>query len=376
MAATSPPTTDDFFTALRRRLDRRGGEPLYLQIASLVKKGIESGDLPPGSPVPPQRQLSAAWEIGEVTIRRAFQALASEGLLDARAGSGTVVRDPSGAASDSASSRPLSIGVAFADLADGYPFMRQLLDGIRDTPRPVAVRAFDVPQGDLPMQTLASSLPLAGMDGLIAMSPVNLRLLALCQERRLPCVLLFSDIADGFTRCVVVDYARGVHQAVRHLVRVGSRRIALVTAGPERFSTGQWLDAHRDALELADLSLDDELVVQAGYDEGDGFRAARALLTRPQQPDAILFASDFLARGGLLAAHDLGLRVPDDVRIIGAGRVLGDEGWSTRLTTIDLRVDELGRIARRMIEAARQGEDAGGAYRASVPSQFMLGATA
>ncbi len=374
MTVASPSTAPAFFAGLKSRLDRRG-EPLYLQIAALVRAGIDAGDLRPGDTVPPQRQLSVDWAVGEVTIRRAFQELANQGWLSARAGGGTVIRDRGEPPPDATIPRPLSIGVAFADLADGYPFMRPLLDGVRDTPRPVAVRAFDVPPGETPMPVLASTLPLAGMDGLIAMSPVNLRLLGLCQERKLPCVLLFSDIADGFTRCVVVDYARGVFQAVRHLTDRGCRQIALVTAGPQRFSTGQWIDAYRGALAFVDAAPHRERIVRVGYDEADGYRATRLLLTGDDPPDAILYASDFLARGGLLAAHELGRRVPKDLRIVGAGRVLAGDAGAAPLATIDLQIAELGRIARGMLEAPPGEPDSRG-YRISVPSRFLPGATA
>ena len=380
MTSATSQVGGDFFGGLADRLDRAGEQPLYRQLARLVRRGIEAGEIQPGTVVPSQRQLSARLGVAEVTVRRALRDLAGEGLLDARAGGGTVVRDPSQvvarAVEREETGRPLSLGVAFADLADGYPFMRPLLEGIRDTASPVAVRAFDVPQGEMSTQALASSLPLEGMDGLVAMSPVNLRLLALCQERQLPCVLLFSDIADGYTRCLVVNYARGMRQAVDHLTRQGSRRIALVTAGADRYSTGQWLDAHCDALEAADVALDSTLVVHAGYDEANGYRAAKALLERDDRPDAIVFASDFLARGGLLAAHELNLRVPEDVRIVGAGRLLGDEGWSRSLATIDLGIEELGSLARQMLEAAAGGRTIHFPYRASVGSHFVSGDTA
>ncbi|MCC6680434.1 MAG: GntR family transcriptional regulator [Phycisphaeraceae bacterium] len=360
------------FQQMGEQLVRHGGPPLYEQVREAVRAAIAAGKLKPGEQVPTQRDLSARWGIGEVTIRRAFQELAREGQLVARTGSGTVVRE--GSADPTAATRTLTVGVAFADLADGYPFMRPLLEGLRDTPRFVAVRFFDLPADGQQHEPPRHSPSLIGLDGLVMMSPVNLSLLAAARQKLLPCVLLFSDIADGYSRCVVIDYARGVQQTIKHLKLRGARKIALVTAGPLRFSTGQLVDAYHDALELHGLRRNDSWLIHAGYEEAEGYRATKQLLAGKQKPDAILFASDYQARGGLLAAHDLSVRVPKDLRIVGAGRHLGPDGWSVPLTSIDLRVNEAGRLARSAIEQALLGETAG-PYRLSVPSQLVEGRT-
>lgn len=378
MASTESPATPPepraFLASLRGRLDRRAGAHLYRQVADLVRQGIYEGALGPGASLPPQRELSGMWAIGEVTVRRALQALADEGLLEARAGSGTVVR---GAAERDAADAPrsagLTLGIAFADLAHGYPFFAPLLQGIRDAERPVAVRLFDMPEGELATGSLAHAPPLGDLDGLLMMSPVNLQLLAACQRRGLPTVLLYSDIMDGFSRCILVDYARGIRQAVAHLVERGRSRVALVTAGEERFSAGQMVDAYTTALEAAGLATRSAWVIHTGYLEGEGYHAARKLMALPEPPDAILFASDQQARGGLLAAQELGLDVPGTLAIVGAGHVLGPEAWPVALTTIDLRLNEVGALARRTVAAMVAGERP--PARQSVASRLIVGGT-
>src|SRR5882762_5369955 len=72
-------------------LQRQKGAPLYEQLTGLLRKSIQTGSLRPGDSLMPQRQLSTLWNVSDVTVRRAMQALAAEGCLEARAGSGTTV---------------------------------------------------------------------------------------------------------------------------------------------------------------------------------------------------------------------------------------------------------------------------------------------
>ncbi|MEX0654367.1 MAG: GntR family transcriptional regulator [Phycisphaeraceae bacterium] len=352
-------------------LDRGGSRHLYRQVTDLLREQIRSGALKPGDPVPPQRQLSAAWNISEMTVRRAMQTLAGEGLLEARAGGGTAICDRrAGARLDAAAPRRLSLGVAFANLADGYPFFPPVLKGLRAGPERVAVRLFDLPAD---ADAAQHPPPLDDLDGLIMMSPVNLALVALCQRRRLPIVLLFTDLYDGYSHCIVPDYGGALGQAVRHLVQQGRRRIALVTAGAERFSTGRWRDGYRAALQMHDLAEAGDLIVHAGYGERDGYEATKQLLAVTPRPDAVLFASDFMARGGLLAAMEAGLDVPNDLAVVGAGNVLDRSGWPVPLTTIDLGLETMGRLAREAVAAA--GTDHAPPLRQSLPTRLIAGST-
>lgn len=357
--------------AVGRQLDRDAGEHLYRQIAALLRRRVLDGALRPGDALPSQRELSALWSVAEVTIRRALRDLADEGLLEARPGAGTVVTDAAAPRRDRAT---LVIGLAFADLVDGYPFSRPVSAGLRVGDRPVVMPMLDLP-ADCTDDAVARALPLGHLDAMVMMSPVNLPLLAASEARRLPTVLLFSDLSDGYSHCILPDYANGVIEAVAHLVRQNRKRIAMVTASAERFSTGRWLSAYRAALSAFRLEARPDWMVQAGYAERDGAHALRELMSLDQRPDAVLFASDFMARGGLLAAHEIGLKIPDDLAIIGAGPVLDAGGWTVPLATIDLGLFDMGRLARQAIDAVIDGRT-DSPLRQSVTARFCEGKTA
>lgn len=370
LKATQPADTRPLFTALAKRLERKSGAHLYRQFQILVRDEIAQGRLRPGDTIPPQRELSQLTQISEVTLRRALQQLADEGFVEARPGTGTVVLPPAGTRSQTtrSDSNTLTIGIAFANLASGYPFFQPMVQGIRrDNSQPVAIRVFDLPDA-------TDALPdLTGLDALVMMSPVSTPLIAACQRQRIPCVLLYTDIADGYSRCIVVDYTPGVFQSIQHLTSRGRSRIAVVTAGAERFSTGRLLDAYHSALELHGLPANPDWIIHGGYDEQHGHAATRKLMQLADRPDAILFASDHPARGGLIAAHDLNISVPDQLAVIGAGRLIGPQGWPTPLSTIDLQFEEVGALARQTIEALLAGRQP--PFRQSVRSSLIVGQT-
>ncbi len=367
MNPDTTPLSRQQFQALRASLDRKARGPLFRQVRDGVRHMIRRGELRPGAAIPPQRELGHLLGLSELTVRRALQELADEGLIIARPRHGTVVAGGEGGEPGAgAAPATMTIGVAFADLTDGYPFFQPVLAGLRaGAEATVAARLFDMAGG---------AAALHGLDGIIMNSPVNLQLLALCQQRRLPTVLFYTDIADDFSHCIVVDYTRGVLQAVRHLVERGRSRIALVTAGARRFSTGQLADAYRHALEHHGLTGDPAWIIHAGYHERAGFRATQSLLALPTPPDAILFASDYQARGGLLAAQHAGLTPGRDLAIVGAGRILGDDGWPVPLTTIDLRLHDAGRHARHILTDLAAGRT-DIPPRTCLPSELVVGQT-
>jgi len=364
---------------LGRQLDRENGAPLYTQLAHLLRLNIRRGSLRAGEAILPQRQLSSMWNVSEVTVRRAMQTLAQEGLLEARPGSGTVIASPANADSsnDAASSahRSHRIGIVSAQLTDGYPFLSRMMEQVQSEPDAHIFQFFSVPVNESSLESFRRMLPLGDLDGLLLMSPVNLGLVSLCQQIKLPYVLLYNHIADGMSRCVVVDYMPGILTAVNHLYETGRRKIALVTALESRFSTGLMTDAYHVALQIHKLPINPAWSIPAGYEESQGYTAVKQLLAQADRPDAVLFASDYQARGGLIALQEAGLSAPKDIAIIGAGRMLRDKEWPVPLTTIDLHFEQVGQAAVGALEKLISG-DTDVPFRQVVASELIPGETA
>jgi DNA-binding LacI/PurR family transcriptional regulator len=135
-----------------------------------------------------------------------------------------------------------------------------------------------------------------------------------------------------------VDDVAVARLATEHLIGLGHTRIAHISANPE-FDIDFHIPTHRrqgveEALTDAGLPVRAELFEPADFTIEGGFRAAKQLLGRPgARPTALFAASDEMAIGALLAARELGYRVPDDLSVVGVdGHELGE---FFRLTTID-----------------------------------------
>jgi DNA-binding LacI/PurR family transcriptional regulator len=155
----------------------------------------------------------------------------------------------------------------------------------------------------------------------------------------MPLVLLGEHEFDGRYDHVAIDNERAAHDATRHLLDLGATRIAAIGAQPdEDYTTPQQRTAgYEAALREAGIEPDPQLMQPAAhYRRADGYAAAQTLLALPDRPQAIFCYSDLLAMGALRAVFDAGLRVPEDVAIIGIDDI--EEGRYSRpsLSTVSL----------------------------------------
>ena len=175
-------------------------------------------------------------------------------------------------------------------------------------------------------------------------------------SQNMPLVLLGEHTFDGRFDHVAIDNVQAAMDATDHLLAVGRTRIAAIGAQPkEHYTTPmQRTEGYVRALEKARLGLDQSLLRSADhYSRADGYVAASSLLTESPRPDAIFCYSDLLAMGAVRAVFDAGLRVPEDVAIIGIDDI--DEGRFARpsLSTVSLdtpfiAAQAIARIAARI----------------------------
>ncbi|MGK5740494.1 LacI family DNA-binding transcriptional regulator [Micromonospora sp. URMC 103] len=162
-----------------------------------------------------------------------------------------------------------------------------------------------------------------------------------------PLVLLGEGRDERCDR-VALDTARAARDATDHLLRTGRRRIAAIGANPRESPAAPRprTAGYREALRRAGVTVPRAyLRATPHHHRRDGYQAARSLLAQKRPPDAIFCYSDPLAIGAIRAAADVGLRVPDDVAVIGLGG--SEEGRYSRpsLSTVSVDVDAIARTA-------------------------------
>jgi LacI family transcriptional regulator len=157
-----------------------------------------------------------------------------------------------------------------------------------------------------------------GLDGiiLVSYSPEETGLAEIAQSE-LACVAIDTHVIGPRSGFVISDNVSGAIEAVRHLASLGRTRIAFIGGcGPERASADRRL-GYESA--LGDLGLESrpDYALHAHWNHGEAHERTRELLALPEPPDAIFCASDRMAIGTLLALEEAGLRVPEDVAVVG-----------------------------------------------------------
>ncbi len=177
------------------------------------------------------------------------------------------------------------------------------------------------------------------------------------QRLRTP-VVLDNPVRSGsasLTTVVATDWAGG-RDATDHLLGLGHRRIGFITGPPEQECHLDRLDGYRSALLRAGLTPDPALVRHGDSLVGGGVRHGADLLGAHDRPTAVISGSDEQAYGVYQAARSLGLRVPDDVSVVGFDDVDLCQWVSPQLTTVRQPLADMAREATRMvIELSRDG---------------------
>jgi DNA-binding LacI/PurR family transcriptional regulator len=265
--------------------------------------------------------------------------------------------------------RTRTIGVVIDDLSN--PWYVELLDGLRPVLhehglRPLLADGRTEPDA---VQALADlrvdGLVLVGTPTASAVNQVNSlgspipTVVAGTREPQLPTVDVVAN-----------DDYRGGCLAATHLVGLGHRRIAHIIGEGE---VGRLRRAGYEAV-MADAGLDPESMA-GDWTEGAGRRAGFALLGSPDRPTAIVAANDLSAVGVLSAADELGLRVPEDLSVVGYDNTVFARLHRLSLTTIDGHIAEVGQVAGRKLTARLDGDVGTAETRLLSPALILRSST-
>ena len=197
-------------------------------------------------------------------------------------------------------------------------------------------------------------------DGLILASHFILNskeaqeILARIHKRGLP-IVEFSEINNVDT--ISADYSDATREVVSYLISLGHRRIGLVYGVGGHDLGLDRLEPYQESLNAAGIEVDPGLIIECGPSIEDGYQGTLKLLTLDARPTAIIAINDLLAIGVMRAAGDLGIRVPDDLSVIGYDDIPMANYLMPRLTTVTKDAYTAGQKAFEMLIARIQTPD-------------------
>jgi LacI family transcriptional regulator len=155
---------------------------------------------------------------------------------------------------------------------------------------------------------------------------------------------------------VETDDISASHTATRHLLEFGHKRIAFFTGSPAVPSSQERLEGYRRALREAQIELEDSLVFNAGSTIEEGEKAALQMLNEAPKATAVQTVNDLVAIGATTVFLNQGLRIPEDLSIVGFGNILTSEYFRIPLTTIRQPKLRLGVAAMESMLKLLRGE--------------------
>jgi LacI family transcriptional regulator, xylobiose transport system transcriptional regulator len=228
----------------------------------------------------------------------------------------------------------------------------EVIEGVEDVARSAGLSVVLTVSGD------RHSPGSEWIDGVVRRRPVGV-------------VLVFSDIPQRYREklssrgipFVIVDPAgdpapdvpsvgsanwSGGLMATRHLIELGHRRIAAITGPDDMMCSLARVDGYRSAMNAAGLEIDPALIRFGDFHPDGGERHARELLALADRPTAVFAGSDLQALGVIAAAWAAGLRVPDDLSVVGYDDIALSRWMSPQLTTIHQPLRRMGEEAARL----------------------------
>jgi LacI family transcriptional regulator len=169
-----------------------------------------------------------------------------------------------------------------------------------------------------------------------------------------PVVCIGGRIDHPRVDAVTTDDVSGSYAATLHLIGRGARRVGMIPGPPE--SGLLRVEGFLKAMTEAGRVVDDDLIAPGDWTRQGGHDAMRTLMTRPSPPDAVFCANDLTAIGAIDVARELGVRVPEDVAIVGFDDIDAATIVTPTLTTVRNPAYEIGRRAGELLLSRLRGE--------------------
>lgn len=242
------------------------------------------------------------------------------------------------------------IGLLVVDLATQY--MGEIMYGIDDV---LATRQYELMLYTTHRRKTKESayvhMMAQGMaDGLLILLPRDPdAYLESLRHRDLPYVLIDHHSANESDLFVAAANQKGGYEATKHLIDLGHARIGLITGWMDMTSAQDRLKGYKAALADHGIPLDPELVYEGDFTQASGYQGVSRLLDLPEPPTAVFASNDVSATGVLDAARVRGLRLPDDLSVIGFDDIPLAASLNPALTTIRQPLQEMGRLATQML---------------------------
>ncbi len=209
-------------------------------------------------------------------------------------------------------------------------------------------------------------------DGLLLVVPlVSPNYLDALREQNFPYVLIDQSDTTGKSSFVNATNWQGAYDATQYLIKLGHQRIGFITGLMGLNSGVDRLEGYRAALSDGGLPIHSELIAEGDFWERGGYTATQKLLDLPQPPTAIFASNDLSAFGAMEAIRQCGLRIPEDISVMGFDNVPQASIVHPKLTTMHQPLEQMGQVAVKML-LEHIGNPERAPYRVTLATQLVV----
>ena len=335
--------------------------PLYQQIADDITNQISSRRLKIGDRLETQSELAQKYNVSLITIKKALSDLVQRGMLFTRVGKGTYVAEKPNFVDFS---KHRTIGLVLRDLSS--PFFSKVVQGIEEI---TSENGYDLLLSSSSnmaekeenqirhfLDLNVSGLIIASMTHIYKPTPIIRKL----HQENFPYVMV-SYIEDENTYFVGTEHEKGGFIAAEHLIKLGYRRIGYINGEEGNLAGEKRKKGFLRALQEQDVPFNKKYEFRLRLrgewnDYKSGYEIGEHFISIEEKPEAMFVYNDLSALGFERAVLDNGLKVPDDVAIIGYDDIKRGVIAAVPLTTIHQPTSRISKIAFETVVKQIEGE--------------------
>ncbi len=341
-------------------IKRNDVKPLYKKVKEEIKEKIEKGEIKPGEKILSFIKLAEYYDVSLITIRQAISELVNEGYLETNGRNGTYVKDIR-------NNKTKTIVLIFQDIWKN-PFINEIYSGIQKV---LSVENYHTiffnTESNIEKEIkILKEIEEKIVDGIIISPCISDKdspsgyLIKRLKEKGIGVVFIDIRIEGIESDYVATDNFKGGYIATEYLIKLGHKKIGIISVDMKINTVRERFEGYKKALndygiEFNKLFVKFSSSVHRSYEE-IGYLSGLELLNLSEAPTAIFCMSDVIAIGVYKACFDMGLKIPEDISIIGYDNLKLSEYLHPSLSTIHQQKLEMGTEVAKILLKRIKGE--------------------
>ncbi|MGE5604204.1 MAG: GntR family transcriptional regulator, partial [Bacteroidota bacterium] len=330
------------------KVNREIKVPLYVQVYERLLKMITEKNWQAEELLPSERELSTMFNVDRLTVRKALAMLAKEGLVEKIAGLGTRVTNVTHNQNDNSNFRNLLFllprvtnSIVSAQLIT-ESFITNLFYSVEKECKNHGFNLVYTTISD--SELLADVLKDRAIKGILFVSKVNEKFITDARKLKIPAVVVNNE-SNSFPT-IRADREKGTYEAIKHLIELNHRQICFISGIPNYVTSKDSFHGYQRALMDANIDLKQQIIKEGDWTFEGGFKAMEEILKEQSPlPTAVFACNDMTAIGAMEALKTAGLRVPQDISVIGFDNIQQSKYCSPKLTTVEVNTSLMAKIA-------------------------------